>query len=324
MKDYRKNMLLALVCFLLVVVLNFFLPRLLPGDPVAYLTGFSEQDMTPAQVAFYEDALHLNKPLAVQFGFYLRSLLDGTLGYSYKKNAAVAALIGEKIGYTLQITVPAVLLSAGIGLLWGLRCGYKKGGLADRLSTAALIVLNAVPTFLIGLGLMIVFCFQNRLLPYTGLNSPEAVRGTAGYIWDRALHLLPVGTLTLAALPSRYLLVRDLTANASDGKDILYAKQRGLPDSVIHRDYLLRTVAQPFLTMLGMSVSLCVGGSVVIEKIFSIGGMGLLLTEAVYTLDYPLMQGILFVTTCIMVLSILLTDFLCLLLDPKRRLEGRA
>ena len=271
MKDYKKNMRLALVCFLLVVVLNFFLPRLLPGNPVAYLTGFSEQDMTPAQVAFYEEALHLNKPLAAQFGFYLRSLLDGTLGYSYKKDAAVSALIGEKIGYTLQITVPAVLLSAGIGLLWGLRCGYKKDGPADRFSTTVLIILNAVPAFLIGLGLMSVFCFQNRLLPYTGLNSPGAVRGTAGYVWDRALHLL-----------------------------------------------------QPFLTMLGMSVSLCVGGSVVIEKIFSIGGMGSLLTEAVYTLDYPLMQGILFVTTCIMVLSILLTDFLCLLLDPKRRLEGGA
>lgn len=172
----------TLVCFLLVVVLNFFLPRLLPGNPVAYLTGFSEQDMTPAQVAFYEDALHLNKPLAMQFGYYLRSLLDGTLGYSYKKDAAVSALIGEKIGYTLQITVPAVLLSAGIGLFWGLRCGYKKDSLADRFSTTALIILNAVPTFLIGLGLMIVCCFQNRLLPYTGLNSPEAVRGTAGYV----------------------------------------------------------------------------------------------------------------------------------------------
>lgn len=325
MKDYKKNMRLALVCFLLVVVLNFFLPRLLPGNPVAYLTGFSEQDMTPAQVAFYEEALHLNKPLAAQFGFYLRSLLDGTLGYSYKKDAAVSALIGEKIGYTLQITVPAVLLSAGIGLFWGLRCGYKKGSFADRFSTTALIILNAVPAFLIGLGLMIVFCFQNRLLPYTGLNSPETVRGTVGYVWDRVLHLLlPVGTLTLAALPSRYLLVRNMAASASDGKDILYAKQRGLPDGVIRRDYLLRSIAQPFLTMLGMSVSLCVGGSVVIEKIFSIGGMGSLLTEAVYTLDYPLMQGILFVTTCIMVLSILLTDFLCLLLDPKRRLEGRA
>ena len=78
----------TLVCFLLVVVLNFFLPRLLPGNPVAYLTGFSEQDMTPAQVAFYEDALHLNKPLAMQFGYYLRSLLDGTLGYSPSRRSS--------------------------------------------------------------------------------------------------------------------------------------------------------------------------------------------------------------------------------------------
>ena len=301
---------LALVCFLLVVVLNFFLPRLLPGNPVAYLTGFSEQDMTPAQVAFYEDALHLNKPLAAQFGFYLRSLLDGTLGYSYKKDAAVSALIGEKIGYTLQITVPAVLLSAGIGLFWGLRCGYKKDSLADRFSTTALIILNAVPTFFNWTGT------DDRVLlskPVATLYRAQFSGGCArngGYVWDRALHLLlPVGTLTLAALPSRYLLVRNMAAGASDGKDILYAKQRGLPDGVIRRDYLLRSIVQPFLTMLGVSVSLCVGGSVVIEKIFSIGGMGSLLTEAVYTLDYPLMQGILFVTTCIMVLSILLTDF---------------
>ena len=117
-KYLAKKFVWYLVTFIVVLVLNFFLPRLLPGNPVAYLTGFSEQDMTPAQVAFYEEALHLNKPLAAQFGFYLRSLLDGTLGYSYKKDAAVSALIGEKIGYTLQITVPAVLLSAAAVLLW--------------------------------------------------------------------------------------------------------------------------------------------------------------------------------------------------------------
>ena len=110
MKDYKKNMLLALGCFLVIVVLNFFLPRLLPGDPVAYLTGFAEEDMTPAQIDYYRQTLHLDKPLIVQFGYYLRSLADGTLGYSYKKSAAVALLIRERLGYTLQITVPAVLL----------------------------------------------------------------------------------------------------------------------------------------------------------------------------------------------------------------------
>ena len=173
MKKYLKNLILALVCFLIVLCLNFFLPRLLPGNPIAYLTGFSEEDMTPAQVTYYRQALHLDKPGFVQFGYYLRSLLDGTLGYSYKKEAAVSSLISRRLGYTLQITVPAVVLSTSIGLFWGCWCGYKKGGLSDRLSTTAQIVVNTMPTFLIALVLMILLCFRNRWLPYTGLDVPE-------------------------------------------------------------------------------------------------------------------------------------------------------
>ena len=147
MKKYQKNLILALVCFLIVMVLNFFLPRLLPGNPIAYLTGFSEEDMTPAQVAYYRQALHLDEPLFVQFGYCLRSLFDGTLGYSYKKEAPVSALIGQRLGYTLQITLPAVLLSTALGLLWGLHCGYKKGGVLDKLSTTFQIVVNTMPSF---------------------------------------------------------------------------------------------------------------------------------------------------------------------------------
>lgn len=179
MKKYRKNLILALVCFLIVIVLNFFLPRLLPGNPIAYLTGFSEEDMTPAQVAYYRQALHLDKPVFVQFGYYLRSLADGTLGYSFKKEATVSALIGQRLGYTLQITLPAVLLSTVIGLLWGLRCGYKKGSSFEKISTTFQIIVNTMPTFLIALVLMILFCFRQRWFPYTGLNSAGAVPGTA-------------------------------------------------------------------------------------------------------------------------------------------------
>ena len=174
MKKYRKNLILALVCFLIVIVLNFFLPRLLPGNPIAYLTGFSEEDMTPAQVAYYRQALHLDKPVFVQFGYYLRSLADGTLGYSFKKEATVSALIGQRLGYTLQITLPAVLLSTVIGLLWGLRCGYKKGSSFEKISTTFQIIVNTMPTFLIALVLLILFCFRQRWFPYTGL---EQYRG---------------------------------------------------------------------------------------------------------------------------------------------------
>lgn len=323
MKKYKKNLILALVCFLIVLMLNFFLPRLLPGNPIAYLTGFSEEDMTPTQVSYYRQALHLDKPVFVQFGYYLKSLLDGTLGYSYKRETAVSVLISQRLGYTLQITLPAVVISTVIGLLWGLSCGYKKGSVSDKLSTTVQIVVNTMPTFLTALVLMILFCFQNKWFPYAGLNSAGAVKGTAAYFWDRMHHLiLPILTLVIASTPSRYLLMRNTVSQVTDEKYILYAKERGLSDRKIKFGYILKNIAQPFITMVGMSVSTCIGGSIVIENIFSIGGMGSLLSEAVYSLDYPMMQGILFVTTAIMTFSIIITDIICILIDPKVRIGG--
>ena len=129
-------------------------------------------------------------------------------------------------------------------------------------------------------------------------------------------------TLTVAAAPSRYLLMRNTVRQVTEEKYVLYAKERGLSDRKIQFGYILKNIAQPFITMVGMSVSTCIGGSLVVEKLFSIGGMGRLLSDAVYTLDYPLMQGILFVTTAIMTVSIVVTDLICILIDPKVRFGG--
>ncbi len=325
MKQYRRSILSALLCFFVVIALNFLLPRLLPGDPVAYLTGFAEEDMSPEKYESYRSALHLDESQGKQFLYYLRSLADGTLGYSYKKEAVVSALIGEKLGYTLQITLPAVLLATVLGLFWGLDCAYKRGSVGDKLSSALNIVGNAVPTFVLALAFIVVFCFKKRLFPYTGLNSDGVTPGTAAYVLDRLKHLfLPVTTLVAATLPSRFLLMRNTAAGILDEKYVLYARERGLSKRKIKRAYVLPNIAQPFITMVGMSVSTCVGGSLVIENIFSIPGMGRLLTDAIYSLDYPLMQGILFVTTAMMVLAIILSDTVCILVDPKRRAGGRA
>lgn len=321
MQKYWKSIFTALACFLIVIVLNFILPRLLPGDPIAYLSGFAEEEMTPAQYERYAEALHLNESLPRQFLHYLRALTDGTLGYSFKKDSEVWPLIRERIGFTLQITLPSVILSTLLGLVWGLDCGFRKGSLRDKIATSALIVLNTVPTFMIALTLIILLCFQHRWFPYTGLSSAGMRPGVPGFWADRLWHLfLPVLTLTAGALPSRFLLMRNTVRQVSGEKYVLYARQRGLSDRTIKFGYILKNIAQPFITMVGMSVSLCVGGSLVIENIFSVGGMGQLLTDAVYTLDYPLMQGILFVTTLIMAVSIIAADLVCLLIDPKVRL----
>ena len=275
------------------------------------------------RISFYRQVLHLYSPGFVQFGYYLRSILDGSLGYSYKKESTVSSLILQRLGYTLQITLPAVLLSTTIGLLWGMHSGYQKGSMFDKLSTVFQIVVNTMPTFLIALIFMILFCFRQRWFPYAGLNSANTAPGTGAYWMDRIHHLfLPVLTLTVASAPSRYLLMRNTVSQVTEEKYVLYARERGLSDRKIQYSYIFKNIAQPFITMVGMSVSTCIGGSLVIENIFSIGGMGSLLSEAVYSLDYPLMQGILFVTTAIMTVSIVITDLICIWIDPKVRLEG--
>ena len=320
MRKYYKDTLTALVCFFVVLILNFLLPRLLPGDPIAYLTGFSEEEMTVKQIENYRMALHLDDSIPVQFLHYLKSIADGRLGYSFKKEAYVITLIGARLASTLQITLPAVIITSGLALLLGLRSGMKKGGLTDRMLTPSLVLLNTIPSFLIGIVLLIILAFRFRLFPYTGLSSAGIPKNSPAYFFDRIRHLfLPVMTLVLTQLPSRYLLVRNLAATVSDSKYILYAKTRGLGRRRVMFSHILPNIAPPFINMVGLSVGSTIGGAMVIENLFSISGMGTLLTDAVYSLDYPLIGGILFVTTAFMTLSVIAADGLCLLAAPNAR-----
>ncbi len=321
MKKYIKNIVVCLVCFLFIILLNFALPRLISGDPVAYLTGMDEGSMSVEQYEFYRNALHIDENAFVQFGYYLKDIFAGRLGYSFRKQASVAELIGTRIGATLQISFAAVVISCALALVWGLTSGSKKG-LLDKVSTPVNVLVGTFPTFLIGMILIIVFSFDFKIFPYSGLNSPDA-EGGAAYFFDRIYHLiLPVVTLIAVMLPSRFLLMRNTVRTAMGERYVLFARQRGLNMHRIRYSYLLKNVAPPFATMVGMSVGASIGGSVIVENLFSINGMGTLLTDAVYALDYPLLQGVLFVSAAIAMVSIVLTDIICIIIDPKARSEG--
>lgn len=322
MRKYVKNIIICLICFLAIVVLNFALPRLVPGDPVAYLTGMDEGGMSVAQYEYYRHALHLDENVFVQFGYYLKSLFDGTLGYSYKKDMTVASLIGARIGVTLQISLIAAVISSCVALFWGIAAG-SKNGITDKISTPLNVFVNTLPAFLVGMILIVVCCFEMKIFPYSGLNSVGVEVGTAEYFFDRIYHLiLPILVLVISLTPSRYLLIRNNVRSIMTEKYVLFAKQRGLSAECVKIRYILPNVIQPFLTSVGMTVGASIGGSAIIENLFSIGGMGTLLMDAVYSVDYPLMQGILFVTTSIALLMIIVTDVVCIVVDPKSKKRG--
>lgn len=286
---------------------------MMKGNPIAYLTGLDEE-LTSVQIEYYEKALHLDEPLFKQFLYYLKSLLDGTLGYSFQKNSTVSTLIFERLKVTLLLVFPSAIIAAILGLTLALTAGFK-GSKTDKILTPLMILINSFPLFLLSLLLILFFAFDLKLLPYSGLATTKN-----GNFLDVVRHLvLPVSTITIGLLPSRYLLVRNMTQKIAKSRCILYQQERGLGNNTIRYCYILPELLTTFLTNVGLSIGSGIAGSVVVESIFSINGMGRLLTQAVYTLDYPLMYGILFVTSLAMLISIIIVDILSFLLDPRQR-----
>lgn len=321
MKKYVRHIITAVIAFACVIVLNFALPRLMPGDPVHLLTGSDVDVISQETYDYYYTALGLDKPLAEQFGMYLASLFDGSFGYSYHYNMTVAELMSGRLAVTMQIALPAVVFSALLAVLLGLAAVGRKRRVLDTALTSVNVFVQAVPAFLIAMVLLMVFSFRLGWFPYGNLSSPDA--SGAGFFADRVWHLfLPVLTLTLAYTPSKYLLMRNTAAAAADEKYTLYARARGLSSGRINLRYVFRNICQPFVTMVGTGLGAVFGGSVVVEMIFSVNGMGELIASAITDRDYPVLQGCLFVIALITVVACIVTDIICILLEPRAGKRG--
>ena len=299
----KKGLLTSLACLLLITVFNFALPRLMPGDTVLMLVGMDEAQVSEQEYAYYLEKTGADRPLPEQFGDYLFGIFTGDLGYSYHHNAPVGRLIRERLPATLSIAVPAVVLSAGIALVLGCLMGMKRGSAAESAVTAVQIVADAIPAFLLALLLILLFSFRLGWLPMGQLASLRVPEGPFAALLDRTLHLILCGTV----------------ARQRNEKYVLYARSRGLSDARIAFCHILPNICQPFAAMVGMNVGFLVSGSLVIETIFSIKGMGSLLSAAITARDYPVLQGCLFVSALVVVAANLVTDVVCVLLDPKVR-----
>lgn len=319
-KRIFRKLLISMVSLLVILVFNFALPRLMPGDTVLMLVGMDEERVTEHEYEYYLEKTGVGRPMAVQFWEYLTGIFKGDLGYSYHHKKEIGQLIAQRLPATLQIAVPAVIISAIFALVSGCVMGMKKGRLPEHLMTGFQIAADGIPSFLLGLLLLSLFAVKLGWLPFGALNSIRVPPGAAAAWGDRVRHLiLPVMTLVLGTVPSKYLMICSMVAREKKEKYVLYARSRGLSELRIVFRHILPNVCQPFAAMVGMSMGFVVSGALVIETIFSIKGMGSLISQAVSARDYPVLQGCLFVSAVIIVLANLLTDLICLLLDPKVR-----
>ena len=315
-KRIGKSMIFSIVALLAIFIVNFFLPRLMPGDPLANLVGADEKVITQEQ---YDELYHemgLDLPLGKQFIDYVADLLNGEWGYSYHQGKDVGKVILEKIPRTLQVTLPAWLLSALLACWLGLVAGNKKSRLADVGLTSGMMVVDAVPTFLLAILLLILFAFEWKILPSGGLNSPFA----ENVFSDRLVHLiLPVLTLTLVSTPKKYLLVRNQSAAIYDEQYMSYARAKGLNNARLGAVHAFPNISATFISMLGTSFGHMIAGSIIIEKVFSIDGVGMLVNRAISDKDFPMLQGTLLVIAVSVIISNFIADVIVAFCDPRQR-----
>ena len=313
----RRRLLTAIPVLLIVAAGAFLLLEAAPGDAAdAYLLSIGGGD--PAFVAALREQWGLDGSLSSRLWLYLSALARLDLGWSLAFARPVAALIAERLPATLWLMGAATALSFLLGSALGIVAGARPGSLADRLLSTGSLALYAMPSFWLGLVLIVVFSVKLRWFPTAGIETVASGKEGLARALDIARHLaLPVASLALIYLALFLRMMRAGMAEAWRQDYALAARARGLGRRRIAVFHVARNALLPLVTMLGLQAASMLGGSVVIESVFAIPGFGRLAQEAVAARDAPLLAGIILVSAVMVVAVNLAVDLAYAALDPR-------
>ena len=310
----------ALLVMLLVVLGNFTVMQLAPGDMVDVMAGAG--DMSAEQMAALREQFGIDQPAIVQLWNYVSQLARFDLGYSFRHNAPVWEVIKLRLPTTLALVVLSVFFSIIIGTFLGVWSARKAGKPADVVIGIVSLILYATPSFIVGVLMILIFSVWLKWLPVTGLVT--AGQDYTGLQWlkDVALHLI----MPVAALCTYYVAIYSrLTRSAMlevMGQDFVRtARAKGLSETRVIYGHALRNALLPIVTMAGLQVSTVIGGAVVVETIFGLPGMARTAYDAVFERDTNLLMGVMFVSALAVVLVNLLVDLLYIVIDPRLELK---
>ncbi len=289
----------------LVVTLMFVVFRLLPGDPAGLILG---PGAAQAEVEQLRETMGLNENIITQYFVYLKKILMGNMGFSYSYNQAVTSVLANRILPTLKLMSGSILTAAVIGVSAGVFSGVYPESRLSRFLLMLWVVILAVPNFWLGLLLIQFFAVKLGWLPAIGYGSFAAM-------------ILPVCAIAarLVALIAR--ITRSSVMEVANEEYVRFAEAKGMRSHMVILRHILRPALPPIVTMIGMQAGYLLGGSVVIENLFSYSGMGQLLLAAVSFRDYELMQGITFFFVFAFLGINLIVDLLYGQIDPRIRFE---
>lgn len=312
----------ALISLILVILSGFFLFRILPGDPVGELTHGVH--VTAAQKAAMRHHLGLDRPWYGQFWTYLTSVLQGHFGTSFKYSRPVSHLIADRLWPTILLVGSATILSILIGLWLGTRAAWKQGSTFDKTHTSIALTLWSVPTFWLGLILLMVFGVGvgpiPGLFPTGGMSSPTAPPGFFNHIWDVFHHLvLPCITLVAVIYAQNLLVMRSSLLDEMGSDYLTTARAKGLRDDLVRRKHAVPNALLPTVTLIFLQLGFVVSGAVTVEVVYSWPGLGSLLYDGINVPDQPLLQGTFIVFAGAVILLNVLADIVYRFIDPRVR-----
>lgn len=323
----------AVVTIFVVTTITFFLLRLMPSNPLDVFinaqlaTGMPLADAQAMAAQLY--SIDLDRPLYLQYFDYLTDLLRGDFGMSISSmGTPVSALILRFLPWTLFVVTASLLLSFTIGTLLGMLIAFKRESWLDHVLSAVASLLSSIPDYLVGILILVYFGVRWKVFDVAdvrGSLSPGMKPGfTVAFFADALYHaMLPIITYVITSVGHWMLMMKSSTI-ATLGEDyVTVAHARGLTDGRITLAYVGRNAVLPLFTALAIRIGFIVGGSVFIEFIFTYQGIGLKLSSALVTRDYPVMQAIFIIITASVVGANLLADLLYSKLDPRIRTSGR-
>ena len=312
-----KRLLISLPVLLGVTLLAFLFINMAPGDPVlAFIDPLQRGSLGPEWVELRRRELGLDKPLPVRYAIWLRELGRGNLGYSLITREPVAKQIRERLWPTLLLMGTSLTVAVVLGTLLGFLAAIREYSLLDYAATVGAFIAISTPSFFVGLSLIYILAVHLRLLPVAGMYT----LGVPPTFGDLLAHMaMPVAVLGWANSAQIVRHARSSMIEVIRQDYITTARAKGLAEHVVLMSHAFRNSLIPLITVVGFMLPLLLSGAVITEQIFQWPGMGMLTIRAVDSRDYPLLMGIILVTSALVLLSNLLADILYAVVDPRIR-----
>jgi peptide/nickel transport system permease protein len=310
-----RRLILALIVLIIITLMIFLVIRFLPGDPIyLYMSRQEQQTLTLEQIQAARHEFGLDKPMVVQYFEWINGIFHGNFGDSLFYSESVGALLKRRIPVTLNIGIPAFIIGSIFGTAAGVLSALRRGKALDSVMAILSYMGIAVPIFWLGILLIYVFGLKLRLLPMFGYTSP-----TTDLIQNIKQLILPVACLAVTPLASLARQSRSSMLEIIRQDYIRTAWSKGLTERNVVFRHALKNGLIPVVTLMGISLSYILGGSVFIETVFSIPGMGSLSVQALLSKDYAIIQAITLLIAAMIVVVNLLVDLTYGWLDPRIR-----